>query len=352
MLKALDFREPDRVPRHENYWPEFVDVWRDEKGLGADSDPADYYGIDLVVAVADETAWPTRGAILSRSGSEYYERTGWGAVVRKVDGAQFFEEMEVALPTRIDPDRLEFDDPLIESRYEEAGAFVEKHRDRCAVFCKTGCSYLRPAYMRGIANFLMDIAEDPGWVKAFVERVTDHIIQVGVEQIKRYHLESTGIGIFDDIASNDGPIMGLKAYEDIFFPSLQKMVAAYKGAGATKVFHHCDGYIEDVLDLWVAAGIDAVHPLEARTGMDPVKVREKYDGTLAIIGGLDNADILRSGSPDEIKRHVQHVMRAGSGGGLVIAAHSIGPDISVANYDYVSELIDAYGTYPLNLAEG
>ncbi len=346
-MKALSFQEPDRVPRFELFWDEFTEDWRRQKGLGPEVDPIDYYDLDMVVVAADETAWPTGAEIVERTGNGYLERTGWGSLHRRVDGGFFYEEVEAALPTRVDPDKLEFDDPLLDSRYEEAQATADKHRGHRAVFCKTGGPYLRATAMRGITDFLIDIAEDPAWVKALVERVTDHMIQVGVEQIRRYGLESTGIGIYDDIATNRGPIMGVSAYEKIFYPSLVKMVRAYKDAGAAKVFHHCDGYDEEFFDLWVAAGIDATHPLEARTGMDPVAIRSKYDGKLAIIGGLDNCEILPRGDRDEIERHVLQVLQAGIGGGLVLAAHSIAPDISVETYEFVVELCEKHGYYPL-----
>ena len=347
VMKALNFEEPDRVPRFDLFWPEFTDVWRRGKGLAPDADPTDYYGVDMVVVAADETAWPTRAEVLSGDMGEFTERTGWGAVHRRVEGRFFYEEIEPGLSERIDPDKLEFDDPLLDSRYEAAGARAEQYKGRCAVFAKTGGPYLRAATVRGIENFLVDIAEDPEWVMAFVERMTDHMIQVGVEQIRRFGLESTGIGIYDDVATNHGLIMGLSRYEKLFYPSLRKMVAAYKKAGAAKVFTHCDGYDEPAFDLWVDAGIDATHPLESRTGMDPVKIREKYDGKLAVIGGLDNCDILPRGDRDEIKRHVLHVLEAGWGGGLVLAPHSIGTDISVDTYEYLMELCQQYGNYPL-----
>jgi len=349
VMMALNFQEPDRVPRYESFWEEFTEAWREKKGLGPEADPMEYYESDVVIAAADETAWPTRAGVLERRGREYVERTGWGSVWRRVEGAKFYQEMELAVPERIDPDTLAFDDPLLDSRYEGAGERVERYRRRCAVFAKTGGPYLRASAMRGTMNFLLDIAEDPAWVKAFVERVTNHITQVGVEQIRRYRLQSTGIGIFDDIATNRGPIMGVSAYEKLFYPSLKKMVAAYKEAGAAKVFHHCDGYVEDVLDLWVDAGITAVHPLESRTGMDPVKIRGKYDGKLAIMGGLDNAQILPRGNREEIRRHLLHILQAGRGGGYVLGGHSIAPDVSVETCDFVHQLWKEYGRYPLSI---
>lgn len=349
VMKALNFQEPDRVPRFDMFWPEFIDIWRRQKGFGPEADPAEHYGVDMVVVAPDETAWPTKAQVLSGDSHEFIERTGWGAIHRLVEGTSFYEEVEPGLHERTDPDKLVFDGPLLDSRYEDAGAIVKQYKGRSAVFGKTGGPYLRAATVRGMENFLMDIAEDPMWVKAFVERLTDHMIEVGVEQIRRFGLESTGMGIYDDVATSQGLIMGMKRYEELFYPSLQKMVTAYKNAGAAKVFIHCDGYDLQAFDLWVAAGVDATHPLESRTGMDPVKIREKYDGKLAIIGGLDNCDILPRGDRDEIKRHVLHVLEAGRGGGLVLAPHSTGPDISVEVWEYVRGLCLEYGKYPLEL---
>jgi hypothetical protein len=45
------------------------------------------------------------------------------------------------------------------------------------------------------------------------------------------------------------------------------------------------------------------------------------------------------GTPAELEAHVRHVMSAGAEGGLVVAAHSIGPDIPVANYELVHKLV-------------
>ena len=346
---ALNFHEPDRVPRYQHFWSEFAEAWRAAKGLGPEADPMEYYGGDMVVVPADETAWPSRAGTLEENEEGITTRTGWGSVWQFVNGTSFFVELEPALPERVDPDTLEFDDPLLDSRYDAAAKRVERYRGRCAVFAKTGGPYMRASYTRTVQRFLMDIAEDPEWVKALVDRVTDHILQVGVEQIRRFGLQSTGIGIYDDIATNEGLIMGLASYEKIFYPALRKMVKAYKEAGASKVFHHCDGRVDEVLDLWVEAGIDAVHPLEARCSMHAVEVRERYDGKLAVIGGLDNCNILPRGNRDEIREHVLYLLQAGRGGGFVLAGHSIGPDISVETYDYVCELLGEYGTYPLRV---
>ncbi|MDP6380570.1 MAG: hypothetical protein QF662_04410, partial [Phycisphaerae bacterium] len=230
VLKALNFEEPDRVPRFTTFWGEFFDAWHRQKGEDYDGDILDYYGIDMVVAAADETPWPTSAGALKKEKGELIERTGWGSIERSKDGAHFTEVLETAVAERADPESLRFDDPLMDARYEAAGGIVDAHRDRLAVFTKTGGPYLRSSFIRGREDLLLDIAEDPAWTKAFVERVTDHLTAVGVESIRRFGLEDTGIWIYDDVCDMSGPIMGPKTYEKIFYPSLCRMIDAYKAA--------------------------------------------------------------------------------------------------------------------------
>ena len=126
-----------------------------------------------------------------------------------------------------------------------------------------------------------------------------------------------------------------------------ELPAAYREAGARFVMHHADGNVLSLLDMWVDAGIDAVNPVEYRCGMDAVELREKYGRSLALIGGLDNCDILPRGDRAEVREHVLHLLEAGQGGGYVIGPHSIGPDIGVDTMSYVLELLEEHSYYPL-----
>jgi len=185
-------------------------------------------------------------------------------------------------------------------------------------------------------------------VGALVDRVTDHLIAVGVESIRRWHMQDTGIAIFDDLAASWGPFVGPERYEHLFLPRLQRMVRAYRDAGARFVMHHADGNVLPLLDMWVDVGIDAVNPLEYRSSMDPVRIRRQYGSSLALIGGLDNCAILPRGDRGEVRDHILSLLEVGRGGGYVFGPHSIGPDISVDTMLYVLELLEEHGTYPLS----
>ena len=106
-----------------------------------------------------------------------------------------------------------------------------------------------------------------------------------------------------------------------------------------------------LLDLFVDIGFEGLNPVESRTTMDVVEIREKYGEKLGLVGGLDNSVILPRGDRAEVRAHVQHCLSIVKEGGYVIGAHTIGPDISVDTYDYVSELIDEYNRSEMGCSE-
>lgn len=349
---AMEFGQPDRVPRYwQNFWQRFTVKWQAATGQ---DDPHAYFGDDMRVVAAVEAAWPSKAGIVEKQGNTALIRSGWGELKRipwsETSTAREFmgETIEPAITERVDPDSLVFEDPKLNSRYEAAGKLAAKWKHDQFVWCKTGGPYLRLAFMRGDEKLWYDVIDDPQWVRAMVDRITDHITIVGLEQLRRYDLYETGIGIFDDVAANWGPFVGPDLYEQIFLPALRRMVKAYKDAGARWVLHHADGNVLPLLDMWIDAGIDAINPVERRSGMDPLKIREKYGRKLVCIGGLDNCEILPRGDRAEVRDHILQTLQAGREGGLIIGPHSIGPDISVETMQYVLELLEENSDYPID----
>ncbi len=360
---ALNFREADHVPHFDLYWGSFAQRWRHAQSLPTDpkreqEDPAEdpelnaYYNVDMSLAIADESPWPDEAGKVRQDGNFEIHRDGWGRLLRQRKGANFFEEVQTPLEDKSALDQLVFESPANEARYADFLTKIYKLRhqpDLPFIFCKVGGPYLRSSFMRGQQQWLIDMIEDPGFVHALAERVADHLIAIGLESLRRGNLWHTAIAIYDDIAGNNGLIMGPHLYRRFFLPPMARMVAAFKKAGARKVMFHSDGDIRAVVSDLVDIGIDAINPVEPRAHMDALELRTEFDGKLAIVGGLCNSLILPTGTQEEVREHVLHVLRAGEGGGLVVGSHTIGPDISQQRYDYVMGLLRRCWHYPLRL---
>ena len=344
VLSTLDFEKPDRMPTYDSFWPEFKDAWRNEKGLGQDADIRQYYEMDVEIVIPDETPFPSQQAVLETTNGYETSRTGWGAVHGHRLGTKFYDELGVALPDKAKINTLEFESPLLDHRFLPAEE-VETLKGRFCVFVKTGGPYLRTSNLRGTTQWLMDLAEDAEFAFELAMQVTRHMTAVGLEAIRRYNLYHTGIWFFDDMGSNISPMFSPRTFEKVFYPCYKWMCEQYRAAGVKHILLHCDGNIDSILDMLIDAGIQGIHPVEPKAGMDAVEIRRKYGRSLAMLGGLDNAHILTRASTADLEAHVMHVLEAGQDGGLVIGAHSIGPDVSVERYDFVHQLILEHGEY-------
>jgi uroporphyrinogen decarboxylase len=343
VLAALDFQKPDRVPRFDSFWSEFLEQWQKAKGLGESADIKGYYGIDISICVANEGTFPGSAAELERGSDYVISRDAWGCVVRTVPGGAFYEQLEVPIKEKSDLDRVTFEPADLDDRYTDfVQAVARESRERC-VFCKTGGPYLRTSFVRGTTQFLIDIASDEPFAQELALRMTDHLIGVGLESLRRSNLYDTGLWIYDDIAHNAAPMMSPDKFERIFYPQVKRMVQAFKAAGARKVCFHSDGNILPVLDMLIDAGVDGINPVEPKAGMDLARLHHQYEGRLALIGGMCNAFVLPGPSTSRIEEETRRILEVGRDGGVVIGAHSVGPDVSVENYDLYHTVLETHG---------
>ncbi|MFB3891533.1 MAG: uroporphyrinogen decarboxylase family protein [Phycisphaerae bacterium] len=340
---ACEFRRPDRIPRFDSFW-EYTGAWRErfgpEEGLA-----------DLAVWVPDEGTFPTGAGVVKEEGGWVYSRNSWGQLVRTRAGAFFYETLECPLRPGVDIDKVSFDPPDLDMRFfqrrssiAEANAALTEAKEKQLVFGKTGGPYLRSTFVRGEADFLMDIAGDEPMARAIADKVADHLIGVGVEEIRRWDLRESGIWIYDDMAYNAGPMFSPRAFERIFLDAYRRMVRAYKTAGARYVFLHSDGNIRPLLEMLVDAGIDGLNPIEPRAGMDIAEIRRSFP-RLILVGGMDNSDTLVNGPAVRIQAEARRIIDLGRDGGVIIGAHSIGPDISLNHFQAYHETCLDYGDF-------
>jgi len=344
--QAMEFRRPDRLPVYDGFWSEFAEAWRRAYGLGPDADIEDHYWLDMRVLTAREEFFPTRVREIKRAGEDVWRDEGWGRVVRRKEGTYFSETVDRILKDPRDLDRLQFDPAGLEVRYDGFLDDVRRHHEKGqAIFLKIGGPFIRTTFLRGEVEFLMDMAEDEPLARALVEKVGEHLLQIGLESLKRSRGRDYGVWIFDDMCNANSPMFSPATFERVFLPTYKRMVATLKAAGARWVMLHCDGNVGPLLDLALEAGIEGINPVEYHAGLDVVKLLDRYAGRLRFVGGADNVHILPSGDAARIRRHIEAIVDAGRNGGVIIGTHSIGPDISIESYELYRRIVAERGAY-------
>ena len=106
------------------------------------------------------------------------------------------------------------------------------------------------------------------------------------------------------------------------------------------------GDINSLLDLFIAAGIDMIQPMEAKANMDVRKLAPTHGQRLAFFGNIDMA---AAGTND--RDAIEHEVRTKLAAGMAAKAyayhsdHSVPPTVSWHTYRFILELLDRHGRY-------
>jgi uroporphyrinogen-III decarboxylase len=202
----------------------------------------------------------------------------------------------------------------------------------------------------GSENVLFKLAEAPGRMAKFIERLGDFAVGIVEGQIAAAKGRLSGIYIWGDIAYDGGMFFSPDYWRSVYLPQLERICEAAHAAGLKTIYHGCgNGY--EVFDDMIAAGVDAYNPLEAKAGLDVVELKRQYGRRWAFNGNID-VRVLATNDRDEIRREVLRKLNAAKGGGYIVQSdHSVPGNVSPASYDYMVQLVREYGKYPLSLGE-
>ncbi len=341
---------PDRVPFDTPaFFRQFRQNWAEYMGLEPEL-LADHYGLDVSEVVADHSPKPSLKRIIKDTPEECISVDGFGSVRREKPGGYYWEVLEAGLKEKGDLDRFEFDDPHGDSRYAGMLKAYERQKDRYWVRAKVGGPYSRSKWLRGEVELLMDLVTDEPFVRQLVGRVTDLMIAVGVESIRRLDLK-TAIHIHDDFASLNGLFFSPDIYERIFLPAMARMCDAFHAEGV-KVIYGGEGRTREVVPWLVDAGFDAFCCLEPRAGSDVVELREALGDQVVFFGSMCNTVVLPRGSKEEIRAMVlRHMRLARQGRCIVGPTHSVSAEVPPENFDYMFQLIQEWAPWDAPLPE-
>ena len=95
-----------------------------------------------------------------------------------------------------------------------------------------------------------------------------------------------------------------------------------------------DGDMNPLLDVFLEAGVNCMHPMEPAANMDIVAVRQKYGTRLAFYGGLDKHVLRRS--KEEIARELAYKIppMVKTGGCVLALDHRVPNGTPLENYRF------------------
>jgi len=173
----------------------------------------------------------------------------------------------------------------------------------------------------GMQTALMNMVAEP----ELVHYVDDRIVEFYLKALKIF-LEATkgkvhAILIGDDIGSQRNLMISPKLVSEFVIPGAEKLVALAHSYGVKVVYHSC-GAIVDAIPLLIAAGVDVIHPIQAKAaGMQPENLKAKFGGQVAFCGGVDTQELLPHGTTDDVKAKVRELREIFPTGLIVSPSH-------------------------------
>ena len=184
---------------------------------------------------------------------------------------------------------------------------------------QAGC-WQHACCLMDVQQLIMETFDHPDWVH--------RLMRVLCEKKLRFIEESLGGAKFDLIETGGGAasdtVISPKLHREFCLPYDRQIHRAVHDAGLRTTYHTCGGMMH-ILDLIVENETDASETLSppgvGGNITEPQEVRKAFAGRVAMIGGMDQFNILTSGSHEEIRKEVHRLFDGfGKDGGYILSA--------------------------------
>jgi hypothetical protein len=146
----------------------------------------------------------------------------------------------------------------------------------------------------------------------------------------------------DDYGYNKGLLMDINLWREIVKPTLAEEVKIAHDADVKFILHSC-GKIDSLFKDFVEIGIDGVESLKPFSNDLPM-LKSKYGDKIALLGTIDDSNLLKFSTPSEIKKSVNKSIKDLGPGGYIPGATNTLLDQPVEN---VFAMYDAIRDYKI-----
>ncbi len=188
----------------------------------------------------------------------------------------------------------------------------------------------------GFEPLCMMLIEQPGFVKEMIAFWTDFISRTMAPILEAGVVDY--IGFNEDMAYKQKSMISPAMTREFLKPTYDRWVAEANAADVPVIDMDSDGKVDELVPIWIDAGINVCDPMEVAAGNDLNEYRRVFGRRMAYRGGVDKRCIAKGGPviEDELAR-LEPVVR--SGGYIPGCDHGVPPDISWPNFLHYCRLL-------------
>jgi uroporphyrinogen decarboxylase len=196
------------------------------------------------------------------------------------------------------------------------------------------CFFHNVADLFGMENYFMKMLSEPDIVHAVTRKVCEFYLEANRRFFKQAGDLVDGFFFGNDFGTQKTLIVGLEQFNEFIMPWFRQLTAQGREFNYQVVLHSC-GAIYDVIDQIINAGVNCIHPIQAKAAkMDAQTLSDSFKGRVAFMGGIDAQHLMSEGKPDEIKADVRRVKEILGPGLIVSPSHeAILPNVPPENVE-------------------
>lgn len=180
------------------------------------------------------------------------------------------------------------------------------------------------------------VYDDPTLFEEIVETITTLILEAHRRAFE-HGAQIDACAMWEDMCYNSGPLLAPDKFKQYLMPRYKRITEQLRRHGCDIIWLDCDGNIEELMPMWLDAGVNCMFPIEIGTwGADPVRYRRQFGKNLLMMGGFDK-HILARGKQDIEKEILRLTPLVDEGGYIPFADHRVPPDVPLANYLFYLE---------------
>lgn len=373
VVTTLEHREPDRVPfdctfSYEGYLrlKEYLGLETDKEVHPSNSWLSVGTPIELLHELSIDLCYiglrKAKNSPKFEYGMDQYTDE-WGVEYRKVKHSSgiYYDFANRVLGDATIDDLEEYPwpdphNPELSEGLEEKCRDLYENTDFALVGKFSDSIFERAFYMRGFEQMLIDVAINPEFAMALMDKLTDLAIarmEVGFEACGKYIQILRVAG--DDMGHQDGPLMAPKTFREVVKPQFARYYQAVRDLinkynPDIKLMAHTDGDVYPIIPDYIEMGLDVLNPVQPYVEeMEHEKLKKEFGDRLSFHAGIDIQSVMPHGSPEEVRAEAIKTMNAlGPGGGYILApTHYIQSDVPPENIIALRDAVMEFGKYPL-----
>jgi uroporphyrinogen decarboxylase len=193
----------------------------------------------------------------------------------------------------------------------------------------------------GLEGLCFLMVEDPDFVAEMAAFWTQFVLDTLAPILENVELDY--IEFSEDMAYKAHSMISPAMVREFLMPSYEAWVPAVKASGCPVVSIDSDGYIAELIPIWLEVGVNCTRPVEVAAHNDIVAYRRQYGDRLAYRQGIDKRCLAAGGEAleAEVMRVVPPLLAAG--GVIPGCDHGVPPDIAWPNFVTFTQMLAELG---------